>query len=134
MIVVVVASALLVSAADPCAGALDRTEACEAPAQLAAPVGADAKPAPEKPARDPLVVPQQLGFIAVGTAVLGGSALVLSEVRGGSVPAVSDARDAVRMGGFSLLAASGALLSATAALWLFDPSTGTMRVRVEDGG
>jgi hypothetical protein len=124
---------LLVASGDPCAAILDRTDACAAPADVPTNVVSDAKPTPEAPSRDPLLITSQLSLAAAGVAALGGGALVWTQLEGGPAAVPAERRDAVRTGGISALAVSGAIAAATVALLVFDPSTGKMRISFESG-
>jgi hypothetical protein len=122
---------LLLLAADPCVGVVDRTAECTAPDEEAAVAAADPKgAAPAIPGGDALRVPQSLGFVAGGLAVLGGAALAFSF---SSAPedARQGLRDGARVGGVAALAGAALVGAAAAALAVFDPAAGTMRTPLE---
>lgn len=127
----------VLTSTDPCAGVVDATPSCASPAKTAAPVVSDVKPDPLPPGKastsdtsiDPKKIPSELGFIATALAVGGGFILFASIA---NEPASLDqlhAQQAEQLGGASLLVASSLVGVSSAALSLFDPSTGSFRLK-----
>ena len=124
------------AAADPCAGALDAVNdgarQCRSPgtADLAPLVVADDKAAVEAPLRDPLLFPSELGFLAVLTAVAGGGAVAGAVFTEGTVADQTGEtlRQGTLWGGVGMLSLSGAIAAAAVGTWVFDVSTGSLRL------
>lgn len=137
-------SLLLASApADPaaCRGALDAvvddTRRCRSPGALppGTVVAADEKPAPEAPARAPTLFPGELGFIAATTAVVGTGAIAASVfvATQEADPAAVTLRQGAFWGGVSLVSLAGGIGAAALSTWVFDVSTGTLRLPIFEG-
>lgn len=137
-------------AVDPCRGELDAVTAtddsagrtCRSPGALdpeavaaAIHVEADAVPAAPKPSRDPLLFPAELGFIAVSTGVIGAAAVTGSFLSASQETDATGAalRQGAFWGGVSALSLAGGLAAAGLSTWVFDVSTGTLRLPLFDG-
>jgi hypothetical protein len=124
------------AAADPCAGALDALSdgdrQCRSPgtADLAPLVVDDDKAAVEAPRRDPLLFPSELGFLAVLTAVAGGGAVAGAVFTEGAAADQTGEtlRQGTLWGGVGMLSLSGAIAAAAVSTWVFDVSTGSLRL------
>jgi hypothetical protein len=116
---------------DPCAGVVDATPACAAPARVEARIAPDEKKQPAPiPGIDPAKLPGELGFFSLGLAIGGGAALAWSL---SSSPSTDDERlwhDVTVWSGAGLLGWSGLAAAGAFALWVFDPSTGEMRPKI----
>lgn len=137
----------LVLAASPvsdppaCRGALDAVvddeRRCRSPGALApgAVVVADAEPEPEAPMRAPTLFPGELGFIAATTAVVGTGAIAASVFTATQQadPAVATLREGAFWGGVSLVSLAGGIGAAALSTWVFDVSTGGLRLPIFDG-
>lgn len=137
-------SLVLASApADPaaCRGALDAVvddaRRCRSPGALSpdAVVAADEKPAPEAPARAPTLFPGELGFIAATTAVVGTGAIAAAVFTATQQadPATVTLRQGAFWGGVSLVSLAGGIGAAALSTWVFDVSTGTLRLPIFEG-
>jgi hypothetical protein len=127
--------------ADPCRGQLDAGPAqsgvvCAGPQRADAPVAADAATsttaATPPQVRDPGIFPGELGFVAVVVGAASGAALAATYAN--DPTSLDDAgralQDNTRIGavvGFSL---AGLIASAAVATWVFDPSTGALRLPI----
>lgn len=136
---------------DPCRGELDAVtvtdggdagRSCRSPGALARDdvaaalhVEADAVPAPPPPARDPLIFPAELGFVAVSTGVVGAAAVTGSLLSASQETDATGAalRQGAFWGGVSALSLAGGLAAAGVATWVFDVSTGTLRLPIFEG-
>jgi hypothetical protein len=137
----VTSTAASTAAPDPCAGALDAVNdgarQCRSPgaAELAPLVVADDKAAVETPLRDPLLFPSELGFLAVLTAVAGGGAVAGAVFTEGTVADQTGEtlRQGTLWGGVGMLSLSGAIAAAAVGTWVFDVSTGSLRLPIFAG-
>lgn len=137
----------LVLAASPlpdppaCRGALDAVvddaRRCRSPGGLSpeAVAVADEMPAPEAPARAPTLFPGELGFIAATTAVVGTGAIAASVFTATqeAAPDVVLLRQGAFWGGVSLVSLAGGIGAAALSTWVFDVSTGTLRLPLFEG-
>jgi len=134
-------AAATATAVDPCAGALDAVNdgvrQCRSPgaAELAPLVVADDKAAVEAPLRDPVLFPGELGFLAVLTAVAGGGAVAGAVFTEGTTTDATGeiVRQGTLWGGVGMLSLSGAIAAAAVGTWVFDVSTGSLRLPLFDG-
>ena len=119
------------STTPPCTNVVDRTATCTSPATVDAAITPDAKPAADKPKRDPKLLASSFG--AVGTGLLfAAGALGLTTSLGGAPlhPTSTDValHNGAQLGTVTLLVASGATFATGIILALFDPSTGELHV------
>jgi hypothetical protein len=125
------------SPSDACAGVVDSTPACASPSKTASKIASDTKPDALPPGKastsdtsiDPTKLPSELGFIATALAVGGGFILLASIANEPSSIDQLHAQQYEQLGGASLLVASGLVGASLAALSLFDPSTGSFRLK-----
>ena len=129
-------------APDPpaCRGSLDavvdETRRCRSPGALSPTVvAADGRPAPEAPTRAPTLFPGELGFIATTAAVIGtgGIAASIFSATQEVDPTVATLRQGAFWGGVSLVSLAGGIGAAALSTWVFDVSTGTLRLPIFEG-
>jgi hypothetical protein len=114
-----------------CAGVLDRTDECDAPANERSSVIEDPKAAPPAiPGMDPAKLPGELAFASVGLLLGGGAAVAWSYANAARTDEERRTRDLFRWSGAGLLAWSGLAAGGAFSLWLFDPSTGELRPKI----
>lgn len=92
-------------------------------------------PPKEAPQRDPLLFPAELGFMAMTSAVVGGGAIAGALFTAGQETDATGAalRQGTFWGGVSLLSLAGGLAAAGLSTWVFDVSTGTLRLPIFEG-
>ncbi len=130
-------------ATDPpaCRGALDAvvddTRRCRSPGALSPGdvVAADDTPAPEAPTRAPTLFPGELGFIATTAAVVGTGSIAASifTATQEADQTVATLRQGAFWGGVSLVSLAGGIGAAALSTWVFDVSTGTLRLPIFEG-
>jgi len=124
--------------ADPCAGELDAVvepgRLCRSPVALTSAVAADAVIV-EAPARDPQLLPGEIGFFAVVSAVVGGGVIASTFLTPAVVDGTTDAtlRQATLWTGVGFVSLAGLLGAAALGTWVFNPATGTMQLPIFDG-
>jgi len=128
---------------DPCRDVLDArvasagTAACRSPDErnVNAVIPADEKPAPEKPQRDPALFPSELGFVAGLIGLAGGAVVAAAYIQDGQARTLEavQLQHARMIGGVSLLALSGGVFGGAVATWVFDPSTGELKLPIFAG-
>jgi hypothetical protein len=127
----------VLTATDPCSGVLDSTSSCASPAKTTAQIASDTKPDALPPGRastadtsiDPTKIPSELGVIATALVVGAGFLFVASIANEPNSIDQLHAQQYEQIGGASLLVASGLVGVSAAALSLFDPSTGSFRLK-----
>jgi hypothetical protein len=125
----VLAAHLVSGVTPPCANVLDKTAGCEAPASVASPIAADAKPAAKSDSIDSSKIPGELGFLSAGLALGGGVVISAAYAYAPQNPDDKQVQTWVTIGGVGLLGWSALVGVSAVALSVFDPATGAFKLK-----
>ncbi len=121
-------------AVDPtCRDQLDATAACKSPAWETTRITADVKPEPPALLRDPSMLTGELGFFSTIIGLTGAGLLAGSQLRTDDSAASNNVSTGLFYGGVVGLTLSGLMAGAALSTWVFDPSTGALRLKIFEG-